>query len=55
MKYKERDDSQHGSSKGKLCLADVALYDRVTVLVDKGRATDITCLALCKAFDIVPH
>ena len=60
LRYMENKDeviggNQYGFNKGKSFLMNLmASFDRVTVSVDKGRATDIYP-DLCKAFDIVLH
>ncbi|KAK4832237.1 hypothetical protein QYF61_021151 [Mycteria americana] len=48
--------SQHGLMKGKSCLTKlISFYDKVTRLVDEGKAVGIVYLDFSKAFDTVSH
>ncbi|KAK4826464.1 hypothetical protein QYF61_009191 [Mycteria americana] len=48
--------SQHGFRKGRSCLTNlISFYDKVTRLVDEGKAVDVVYLDVSKAFDMVSH
>ena len=48
--------SQHGFMNGRSCLTNlISFHDKVTRLVDEGKAVDVVYLGFSKAFDTVSH
>ena len=48
--------SQQGFMKGRSCLTNlISFYDKVTHLVDEGKAVDVVYLDFSKTFDTVSH
>ncbi|PKU27232.1 rna-directed dna polymerase from mobile element jockey-like [Limosa lapponica baueri] len=48
--------SQHRYMTGRSCLTNlISFYDKMTRLVDEGKAVDVVYLNFSKAFDTVPH
>ena len=48
--------SQNGLTNGRSCLTNlISFYDRVTCLMEEGKAVDVIYLDFSKAFDTVPH
>ena len=45
--------SHHGFMKGESCLTNLIFYDKVTCLVDEGKAVDVVYLDFSKTFDTV--
>ncbi|KAK4821226.1 hypothetical protein QYF61_015794 [Mycteria americana] len=56
MNNKKIKINQHGFTKGKSCLTSlINFYNKMTGLVDEGRAVNAVCLDFSKAFDTVSH
>ena len=49
-------DSQHGFLQGKSCTTNLIVFmDKLTKIIDSGKAADVFYLDFAKAFDKVPH
>ena len=49
-------EQQHGFIMEKSCLSNlIYFYDKVTPLVNEGKAADVIFLDFSKAFDTIPH
>ena len=47
---------QHGFMNCRSCLTNmISFYDKMTHLVDEGKAVNVVYLDFSKAFDTVPH
>ena len=48
--------SQHGFVKGRSCLTNlISFYDKMTHLVNEGKAVDVVYMDFSKAFDTISH
>jgi len=47
--------SQHGFMKGRSCLTNLISSDKVTCLVDEGKAVEVVYWDFNKAFDTISH
>ncbi|KAJ7411672.1 RNA-directed DNA polymerase from mobile element jockey-like protein [Pitangus sulphuratus] len=48
--------NQHGFRSGRSCLTNlISFYDKMTNLVDEGKALDVVYLDFSKAFDTLSH
>lgn len=45
--------TQHGFLKSRFCLTDLIFYDKMTCLVDEGKAVDVAYLDYSKMFDTI--
>ncbi|KAK4811897.1 hypothetical protein QYF61_014930 [Mycteria americana] len=56
MPIYKKDRKEHAFMKGRSCLTNlISFYDKVTHLVDEGKAVDIAYLDFSKVFDTISH
>eukprot|EP00061_Rhincodon_typus_P007464 g29184.t1 len=47
---------QHGFERGRSCLTNlIKFFEKVTKMIDDGKAVDVVYMDFSKAFDKVPH